>query len=194
MPSDHLIRQMISIMRHRGPDKTGVYIDDDIHLGHCRLSILGLKTGDQPIAGKNGRTWIVYNGEVFNYLELKSDLEKKGHKFITDTDTEVVLRLYEEMGPACLLHLNGQFALAIRMQTKRSFFWPVTGLASARFITHTLTTDWFLPQRSRRFSWILPYPGKSICSPWPRYLPAGPPSGKKPFSKIFSSFVRAITC
>ncbi|MFO7840026.1 MAG: asparagine synthase (glutamine-hydrolyzing), partial [Desulfosalsimonadaceae bacterium] len=94
----------------------------DIHLGHCRLSILGLKTGDQPISSRNGQMWIIYNGEVFNYLELKSDLEKKGHRFITDTDTEVVLRLYEEYGPQCLPLLNGQFAMAIWDAGKKELF------------------------------------------------------------------------
>ena len=113
---------MISIMRHRGPDTTGVYLDPDIHLGQCRLSILGLETGDQPIATPDGRLWTVYNGEVFNYLELKSDLEKKGHQFSTDTDTEVVLHLYEEYGPACLSQLNGQFALAIWDARKKELF------------------------------------------------------------------------
>ncbi|MCF8026233.1 MAG: asparagine synthase (glutamine-hydrolyzing), partial [Desulfobacteraceae bacterium] len=122
MPSDHLVRQMISIMRHRGPDTTGVYLDPDIHVGQCRLSILGLATGNQPIAARDGQMWIVYNGEVFNYLELKSDLEKKGHRFITDTDTEVVLHLYEEYGPECLSQLNGQFAMAIWDARKKELF------------------------------------------------------------------------
>lgn len=122
MPEDRLIRRMVSIMRHRGPDKTGIYTDSSIHLGHCRLSILGLKTGDQPIAGKDNRTWIVYNGEVFNYLELRDDLEKKGHRFATGTDTEVVLRLYEEFGPKCLSMLNGQFAVAIWDAVKKELF------------------------------------------------------------------------
>jgi asparagine synthase (glutamine-hydrolysing) len=120
--SEYLILRMISILNHRGPDEKGVYVDNHIHMGHSRLSIIGLQGGIQPISNEDGTLWIVYNGEVFNYIELKADLEKKGHKFTTQTDTEVVLHLYEEMGPSCLSELNGQFAIAIWDSMKKELF------------------------------------------------------------------------
>ena len=88
-------------------------MDPHVGLGHARLSIIGLKGGGQPISNEDGTLWIVYNGEVFNYIELKEDLIKRGHKFTTQTDTEVIVHLYEELGPKCLEKMNGQFALAI---------------------------------------------------------------------------------
>lgn len=119
---EDLLCRMLSIMRYRGPDESGIYTDPHIGLGHVRLSIIGLTGGGQPICNEDGTLWIIYNGEVFNYIELKEDLIKKGHIFTTDTDTEVILHLYEDMGPDCLEHLNGQFALAIWDSTKKELF------------------------------------------------------------------------
>lgn len=120
--SQDQLTPMVAILRHRGPDETGIYIDDHIGLGHARLSIIGLEGGGQPIANEDETLWIVYNGEAFNYIELKQDLIKKGHRFTTQTDTEVVLHLYEEHGPACLEKINGQFALAIWNSRTRELF------------------------------------------------------------------------
>jgi len=120
--SEDLILRMISILKHRGPDESGVYRDEAIHMGHSRLSILGLEDGTQPLSNADETLWIVYNGEVFNYLELKADLEKRGHRFTTHTDTEVIVHLYEEMGPDCLSELNGQFAMAIWDARKKELF------------------------------------------------------------------------
>ncbi|MEA3226532.1 MAG: asparagine synthase (glutamine-hydrolyzing), partial [Planctomycetota bacterium] len=91
-------------------------------LGHARLSIIDLSSGVQPIHNENKSMWIVYNGEVFNYVELKQALEQKGHRFYTTSDTEVVLHLYEEEGPDCLARLNGQFGLAIWDARKKELF------------------------------------------------------------------------
>lgn len=113
---------MISLFRYRGPNESGIYLDDDITLGHVRLSIIGIDGGVQPICNETETVWIVYNGETFNYVELKEDLLAKGHRFSTATDTEVVLHLYEEYGPNCLEMLNGQFALAIWDSTRRELF------------------------------------------------------------------------
>jgi len=120
--SEEIILRMISILKHRGPDESGVYFDDHIHMGQARLSILDLEGGAQPIPNEDKTLWIVYNGEVFNYTELRSDLEKKGHRFTTQTDTEVILHLYEEMGSDCLTELNGQFAIAIWNARKKELF------------------------------------------------------------------------
>ena len=104
---------MLGLIRHRGPDAFGIYLDNDAGLASTRLSILDLAGGDQPIHNEDESLWIVYNGEVFNYVELRPDLEARGHKFYTHTDTEVLLHLYEEKGPEMLNDLNGQFAFAI---------------------------------------------------------------------------------
>ena len=120
--AEELISRMISILRHRGPDETGLYIDPQIALGHARLSIVGLGNGTQPICNEDESLWVVYNGEIFNYPELRSKLENKGHLFKTDTDTEVLVHLYEEYGSEGLKLLNGQFAFAIWDSNKEELF------------------------------------------------------------------------
>jgi len=116
------ILRMMSTIQHRGPDESGIYLDPKIALGNVRLSIIGLTSGTQPISNEDETLWIVYNGEIFNYLELKEELEARGHLFRTDTDTEIILHLYEEMGPACLSRLNGQFAIALWDNRKKELF------------------------------------------------------------------------
>ena len=107
------IERMLGMIAHRGPDEAGVYLDDSIGLGQVRLSIIDLVSGTQPIHNEDQTLWIVYNGEVFNYVELQQELKKKGHRFYTTSDTETILHLYEEKGISFLEDLNGQFALAI---------------------------------------------------------------------------------
>jgi asparagine synthase (glutamine-hydrolysing) len=108
-----LVRRMLQIIRHRGPDEFGLYVDHRVALGSARLSIIDLSTGQQPIANEDNSLWIVFNGEIYNYLELRAELEQAGHRFSTRSDTEVILHLYEDLGPECLHQLNGQFAIAI---------------------------------------------------------------------------------
>jgi len=119
-PADgDLLRRMLGRLRHRGPDEFGIYLDPanpsgtSTALGSARLSIIDLNTGQQPIGNEYGTLWIVLNGEIYNYVELRAELVELGHRFTTQTDTEVVLHLYEELGPGCLERLNGQFAIAI---------------------------------------------------------------------------------
>jgi len=107
------LRQMLALIRHRGPDGYGIYLDDRVGMGSARLSIIDLSGGNQPIGNEDGSLWIVFNGEIFNYIELRPMLEARGHHFSTHSDTEVILHLYEDYGPECLKQLNGQFALAI---------------------------------------------------------------------------------
>jgi len=108
------IHRMTAGIVHRGPDDSGTYIDDRIALGHRRLIILDLTTqGRQPMFDETGRTGIVYNGEIYNYLELREELKSRGHKFRSDTDTEVVLKAYLEYGIDCLSRFNGMFAFAV---------------------------------------------------------------------------------
>jgi len=116
------LRNMLGMLRHRGPDEFGLYCDEQIGLGSARLRIIDLSSGQQPIGNEDGTLWIVYNGEVFNYVELRPALEARGHRFATTTDTEVILHLYEDEGPACLSRLNGQFAIAIWNTKTRTLF------------------------------------------------------------------------
>jgi asparagine synthase (glutamine-hydrolysing) len=116
------IKGMTGFLCHRGPDEAGIYLDDQVGLGHARLSIIDLSKGTQPIHNEDGSLWIIYNGEVFNYPELKEDLLQKGHQFYTTSDTEVLLHLYEEHGPDCLTQLNGQFAVAIWDAKRKELF------------------------------------------------------------------------
>jgi asparagine synthase (glutamine-hydrolysing) len=121
-PSERMLRQMLAMIRHRGPDQFGIYLGDGIGMGNARLSIVDLASGQQPIATEDERFWIVYNGEIFNHRELRSELEEKGHRFQTHCDTEVFLHLYEQEGPACLRRLNGQFGVAIWDSLERELF------------------------------------------------------------------------
>ncbi len=108
-----IVRRMLGAIRHRGPDQFGVYLDRSVALGSARLSIVDLGGGQQPISNEDGSLWVVFNGEIFNHVELRAGLEARGHRFSTRTDTEVIVHLFEELGPACLDQFNGQFALAI---------------------------------------------------------------------------------
>jgi asparagine synthase (glutamine-hydrolysing) len=112
-PSESILRKMLGMIRHRGPEAFGIYRDQQVGLAHARLSIIDLTGGDQPIHNEDGSIWIVYNGEVFNYLDLRRDLLARGHQFYTNTDTEVLVHLYEEKGPEFLKDLNGQFGFAL---------------------------------------------------------------------------------
>lgn len=114
-PQPELLKYMSDLLRHRGPDGSGSYQDPQgrMNLGHRRLSIIDLVTGDQPMSNENGRVWIVFNGEIYNYQELQPPLRAAGHQLATTSDTEVVLHLYEEYGLKFLEHLNGMFALAL---------------------------------------------------------------------------------
>ena len=119
--TDHL-RRMTYALRHRGPDETGAYVDDWVGLAQSRLSIIDLTSGSQPIHNKEKSIWIIFNGEIFNYPEIRESLIKLGHKFYTTTDTEVILHLYQEKKEKCLDDLNGQFAFVIWDSNKKEFF------------------------------------------------------------------------
>ncbi|MCG3118286.1 MAG: Asparagine synthetase [glutamine-hydrolyzing] 1 [bacterium] len=107
------IKAMVGALGHRGPDGRGVYIDDYAALGHARLSIIDPQGGRQPLSNEDGSIWLTCNGEIFNYLELRAELETAGHRFASHTDVEVLVHLYEDYGEALLDHLNGQFAFAL---------------------------------------------------------------------------------
>lgn len=108
-----LLHTMITTLAHRGPDGYGYHVDDGVGLAHARLSIIDPLTGDQPMCSPDRRTWTVFNGEIFNFIELRAQLQAKGHVFRTRSDTEVIVHLYQRYGDAFVEHLNGQFAIAL---------------------------------------------------------------------------------
>ena len=108
-----VLRDMAELIRHRGPDAGGFFERHDIHLGSRRLRVLDLDGGDQPISNEDGSVHVVYNGEIYNFKELRLGLQEAGHAFRTDTDTEVIVHLYEDYGLECAKHLNGMFAFAL---------------------------------------------------------------------------------
>lgn len=108
-----LIKKMNNVLSHRGPDDHGTFLGDNITLGHRRLSIIDLEGGHQPIHNENGDIWIVYNGEIYNHLELRKYLEKQRHEFYTSSDTEVIVHAYEEFGDRFVEKLDGIFAFAL---------------------------------------------------------------------------------
>ncbi len=110
------------MLDYRGPDGTGTYTDGSVGLAHNRLSIIDIAGGHQPMQCDEGALWITFNGEIFNFIELRDELIKKGHRFSTRSDTEVILRLYQEYGPDCVQHMNGQWAFAIWDTKKRRMF------------------------------------------------------------------------
>ncbi|HEX2868552.1 MAG TPA: asparagine synthase (glutamine-hydrolyzing) [Ignavibacteriales bacterium] len=119
-----LLKQSTRLMSHRGPDGEGYFVDQNagVALGHRRLSIIDLNTGDQPMTNEDETIWITFNGEIYNYLEIKEYLLKKGHTFRTRSDTEVLIHAYEEFGDDFLSKLNGIFAFAIWDSVKRRMF------------------------------------------------------------------------
>lgn len=116
------LKAMIKRIKHRGPDGQGIYIDKDYALGHVRLSIIDLATGNQPMVSQNKNYVIVFNGEIYNYKELKQDLEKKGYKFKTTSDTEVLLVMYEAYGEKMLSMLRGMFVFIIYDKENEELF------------------------------------------------------------------------
>ena len=117
-----LLRNMIGMVQHRGPDAIGTYIDKRVGLAHARLSIIDLAGGQQPMHNEDKSVWITFNGEIFNYRELRQDLIRKGHTFATQSDTEVIVHLYEEEGEECVRYLNGQWAFAIWDANRQRLF------------------------------------------------------------------------
>jgi asparagine synthase (glutamine-hydrolysing) len=115
------LRGMINALSHRGPDGQSCRVDGPVGLAHARLAVIDLAGGQQPIHNEDQTVWVILNGEIFNYLELRADLLALGHRFYTDTDTEVIVHLYEEYGDAFVSHLNGQFAIALHDRRKRRF-------------------------------------------------------------------------
>ena len=134
---------MIAAIAHRGPDAQGFHCDGPAGLAHARLSIIDLAGGAQPMSIADGTLWITFNGEIFNYIELKDELIKKGHKFATHSDTEVILHLYQEEGEDCVSRLNGQWAFAIWDSVRQKLFLSRDRMG-VRPLFYTRTHDSFV--------------------------------------------------
>ena len=119
--SEAVLHSMCERIVHRGPDSEGIWSDDRVALGMRRLSIIDLKTGDQPVFNEDRSVIAMQNGELYNYREVRRDLEKRGHRFTTQTDTEIIPHLYEEYGDAFVEHINGMFAIALWDSAKKRF-------------------------------------------------------------------------
>lgn len=121
-PEQDFLPPMVASIAHRGPDEVGMRIMGPVALGMTRLAIIDLKTGQQPITNEDGTIWIVFNGEIYNFHELKNKLAVSGHKLATNSDTETIVHLYEDFGPACLNYLEGMFSLAIWDEPRKRLF------------------------------------------------------------------------
>jgi len=119
---EELLTRMNNAIRHRGPDDDGFYVNGSVGLGMRRLAIIDLKGGAQPIHNQDRSSWIVFNGEIYNYLELREKLEKLGHTFYTNSDTEAIVHAYDQFGADCPKHLRGMFAFAIWNERTQELF------------------------------------------------------------------------
>lgn len=122
LADSRLLRAMTGILAHRGPDGDGHHEDGRVGLGHRRLSIIDLATGEQPMSNDDASVWITFNGEIYNYRELRRELESRGYRFRTASDTEVIIKAYEAFGPDCVGHLRGMFAFALWDARRRRLF------------------------------------------------------------------------
>ena len=117
------INNMTKLIQHRGPDGEGFYIDKNLALGHRRLAIIDLtEDGHQPMHYSEGQLVITYNGEIYNYLEIKNELQQLGHQFHSKSDTEVILAAYAQWGPDCVSRFNGMWAFAIHDKSRNRIF------------------------------------------------------------------------
>src|SRR5262245_33650787 len=160
VPERARLERMIHALRHRGPDGFGFHAEPGIGLAHARLSIIDLVTGGQPIRNETGTVWVVFNGEVFNYVELRSRLEALGHGFYTQSDTEVLVHAYEQYGLEFVTELNGQFAIALWDSPRRRlvlardrvgirpllYARTAEGLAFASEAKSLFAANWLLPE------------------------------------------------
>ena len=119
---EDVIRKMTEVITHRGPDSDGYYLDDGICMGFRRLSIIDLESGDQPITNEDETLVLTYNGEIYNYKELRKELEEAGHTFKTTSDSEVIIHAFEEWDEEMLPRLRGMFAFAIYNKSTHALF------------------------------------------------------------------------
>jgi len=121
-PDTEWLAAAADALAHRGPDDSGFHVEPGVGLAFRRLSIVDVASGAQPLANEDGTVWITYNGEIYNHLELRRELEERGHRYRTRSDTETIVHAYEEWGEACVERLRGMFALALWDRARRRLF------------------------------------------------------------------------
>jgi hypothetical protein len=167
-----VLRRMTDALRHRGPDDEGFHIDTTpergagIGLGFRRLSIIDLEGGHQPMSNEDGTVWLIFNGEIYNFQDLRPDLERRGHIFRTRSDTETVVHLWEEYGPNCVDKLNGMYGFALWDAKRRRSSSPATAWARSRSIGPTPDARSCLDPSSRRCCSIPTAAATSIPARW----------------------------
>ncbi len=155
-----IVTRMTSCLTHRGPDDQGVYVDDLIALGHRRLSIIDLASGHQPMLSDDGSICIVFNGEIYNFADIRAELSKKGYRFSSNSDTEVIIKAYEEWGKECVLRLRGMFAFALWNSTTKTLF-IARDRVGKKPLFYTYNKSRFLFASEMKS--ILAYPGVTRC-------------------------------
>lgn len=150
-PSKKILKAMTDRIAHRGPDAEGFFLDEHAALGHRRLSIIDLSTGDQPIFNEDKSMAIIYNGEVYNFIELREELKQKKYKFYTSTDTEVILHGYEEWGKEVTKKLRGMFAFAIWDSKKEELFCARDGWGIKPFYYYTNNNKFLFASEIKAF-------------------------------------------
>ena len=176
-----VLRQMCAAMVHRGPDDEGVYTDGAVGIGMRRLSIVDLATGHQPLSNEDGTVWIVFNGEIYNHAILRPDLEAKGHRYRTHSDTETIIHLYEQYGADCVQHLRGMFAFAI-WDARRQKLFIARDRLGIKPLYYRLTADEIV--WGSEIKVVRAYPGSSAefdRTVLPEYLAFGYLSGERTF-------------
>jgi asparagine synthase (glutamine-hydrolysing) len=153
-----LLGRMCSAIRHRGPDDDGFYVNAGVGLGMRRLAIIDLQSGQQPIHNQDRSAWIVYNGEIYNYLELRAKLEKLGHRFYTNSDTEAIVHAYDQYGADCPKHLRGMFAFAIWNEKTEELFLARDRVGKKPLLYAQLNDEFIF---GSEFSALLLHPGVS---------------------------------
>lgn len=175
------VRRGLQILRHRGPEAAGLWRDEAATLGHARLSIVDLAHGQQPLSNETGTVWAVVNGEVFNHVELRRELQAAGHRFRTHSDSEVIVHLYEDLGEQLLDRLNGQYAFAVwdsrrrhlllgrdRLGVRPLFYTVVSGALLFASEVKALLLDPRVPRRpdlqtlDQVFTFWAPLPGRTM--------------------------------
>lgn len=150
VPDPESIKAMCRTIVHRGPDDEGIYTDPHIGMGQRRLSIIDLAPGAcPPISNEDRTVWLVFNGEIYNFQELRNQLQQRGHRFTTKSDTEVIIHLYEDEGVACLQKLRGMFAFALWDKRREILFCAGTEWGRNRSVISGPRNPLYLVQRSR---------------------------------------------
>ena len=156
--NETLLGRMCDAIRHRGPDDDGFYVNGPVGLGMRRLSIIDLKSGKQPIHNQDRTAWIVFNGEIYNYLELRDKLEKLGHTFYTNSDTEAIVQAYDQYGADCPKHLRGMFAFAVWNEKTEELFLARDRVGKKPLLYAQLPGEFIF---ASEFSALLLHPGIS---------------------------------